>query len=185
MALADDVRIVLDRLAAEGISHMLVGGVAQEALGVPRTTFDVDLQVALPAPPSPAASIWLDMLVEERSRDPVFDQEVIIAHVALSSTPFEFFLTAHWLTRQALERRWMARSELLGREVPVPTVEDFILMKAAHMVSPTRSTRKSMQDGVDITQVVAAAERPLDGDYLKRNAERLGVWSALQPLLTP
>jgi hypothetical protein len=46
VSLSATVRSILEDLEAEGIEHMVVGGVALEALGVPRTTFDVDIQVA-------------------------------------------------------------------------------------------------------------------------------------------
>lgn len=182
MPLADDVRTVLATLEEHGIEHMLVGGVAQEALGVPRTTFDVDLQVSLAAPPSPAASSWMGWIIEERTRDAVFGQDVLIIHVPLSSTPFELFLTSHWLTKQALARRVTRESALLGRKVAVPTPEDFMLMKAAHMASASRSERKRAQDALDIEQV-AAASLTLDRAYLREHATRLGLWEQLERLL--
>lgn len=183
MDLAGDVRRVLDTLDAHAIPHMLVGGFAQEALGVPRATFHVDVQVSLPSPPSPADSVWLGWLVEERTKDPVFGQDVLIVHVPLSSVPFELFVTDHWLTRQALERRRLLPSALLQRDVPVPRVEEFVLMKAAHMASPSRSPRKAAQDALDIEAVLAAHEGALDRQGMERDARRLGVWERVAPLL--
>lgn len=73
------------------------------------------------------------------------------------------------------------RSELLGRDVPVPTPEDFVLLKAAHMVHPSRRRTKAAQDALDIEAVARA--NALDETYVQPRAERLGLWDALAPLL--
>lgn len=72
-------------------------------------------------------------------------------------------------------------SKLLGRDVEVPTPEDFILLKSAYMVSPTRSRAKAAQDAVDVEGV--ARFHALDSAYVEQNARRLGTWDRLAPLL--
>jgi hypothetical protein len=183
VGLADDLRDFLGTLDREHIAHMLVGGVAMEALGGPRSTLDVDLQIDLPNPGSSYASTFLGAIVEERSKDEVFGQEVIIVHLPTSPVPFELFLTSHWFTRQALARRRAVRSGLVARDVPVPTLEDFILLKAAYMRGPTRPPRKAAQDAVDIETVLQHHGGKLDRGYVEANARKLGVWDALRPML--
>jgi hypothetical protein len=183
MGVVDDIRRVAATLDAERIPFMLVGGFALDALGVPRATVDVDLQVAMDPPPR-AASTVLGLIIEERSRDSVFDQDVIIGHVPTSGVPIELFITSHWFTRQALERRQTVKSGMLGQEIPIPRVEDFILLKSAYMTSPARSTRKAAQDGVDVETLMQRTAGTLDAAYVEAAARQLGTWDALRPLLT-
>lgn len=181
MPLAEDVRLILDELAALGLPHMVVGALAVDAWGVPRTTLDIDLQVALPAPPDKLKSVYLGLIVEEWSRDRTFDQDVLIGTVG-SPVPIEMFVTSHWFTRQALDRRVSIRSALVGRDVPVPRLEDLILLKAAYHAAPWRSRTKAAQDAVDIENLAAFAAG-LDIDHVAENAKKLGVWRALEPIL--
>lgn len=183
MRLAEALQTFLGTLDRERIPHMLVGGMAMEALGVPRSTLDVDVQVELPGGGPPHASTFLGSIVEERTKDEVFGQDVIIVHLATSAVPFELFLTSHWFTRQALARRRTVRSALVGRDVPVPTAEDFVLLKAAYMLGPHRSPRKAAQDALDIERVVGLHRAGLDRAYLEVNARKLACWTSLEPML--
>lgn len=179
--MTENLRAVLHALEREGVPHMLVGGLALEALGMPRATLDVDVQVSAPDVPSRAKSILYGCIVEEWSKDRVFGQETVIGHVGGSGIPVEFFFTSHWFTRQALERRQRVHSPSLAREVPIPTPEDFVLLKACYLGDEGRSRAKLAQDALDVEGVAAAF--PLDQKYVRENAERLGVWERLAPLL--
>lgn len=182
MGLAADAGRVLAALETAGIEHMLVGGVALEALGVPRATIDIDIQVLFPGPPPRDQSVLFECLVEEWGKDEVFGQETIIGHLGTSPVPIEFFLTAHWFTMQALKRRQLVQSELLGRLVPVPRPEDAILLKAAFAGAPRRTPGKRAQDLVDI-EAIAQAAGTLDRTYLSQNAAKLGVSERVAALL--
>lgn len=175
-----DLLELLRILEEQDLPHMVVGAHAMAAFGFARTTADVDLQIGVPA--ERPGSTFLGWIVEERARDVVFDQEAIIVHRPTSGVPFELFVTTHWFTKQALERRMRGRVEALGLTVPIPSIEDFILMKACHMVHPSRRRSKSAQDAVDI-ESVAAVVAPFDLPYLKENGTKLGCWEALEPLL--
>ena len=181
MTLAEDVRLVLDHLATEGVPHMIVGALAVDAWGVPRTTFDIDVQVALPGGPDKIKSVYLGVIVEEWSKDRTFDQDVLIGSVG-TPVPVEIFITSHWFTLQALARRTSIPSALLARDIPVPTREDLILLKAAFYIAPWRSRRKAAQDGVDIESLIVHAPS-LDVAYLRENGEKLGVWATLAEIL--
>lgn len=181
MALRADLEAILVELARENVPHMIVGALAVDAWGVPRTTMDIDIQVALPSAPDKLKSVYLGLIVEEWSRDPIFGQDVLIGSVG-GPTPVEVFVTTHWFTKQALERRVEISSGLLGRKVPIPTREDLILLKTAFYLAPSRSRRKAAQDGVDIESLIAHAPE-LDMRYLRANAERLGVWPTLSEII--
>lgn len=183
MGLVQDLRRVLDALDAEGVPHMLVGGLALESLGMPRTTLDIDIQLLAPPGLRRERSVVFGCVVEEWARDEVFGQDTLIAHLGTSAIPVEFFLTGHWFTRQALDRRQVIRSASLAREVAIPRPEDFVLLKTCYLASAGRRAAKRAQDALDVQSVAAAF--PLDRAYLRGNAEKLGVWDALAPLLAP
>jgi hypothetical protein len=181
MSLAEDLAFVLDGLDAAGLPSMVVGGLALDALGVPRATLDVDLQVAAPASLRRDAAVLYGCLVEEWTRDPVFDQDAVILQVPTGTTPFELFFATHWLPRQALQGRVEMASPLLGRRIWVPSSEDFVLLKSAYMTSTTRSRAKAAQDALDI-EAVAQAHK-LDLTRVEAQAIRLGTWARLRPHL--
>lgn len=182
MGIAEDLAWFLDHLEAEGVRALVVGGMALHTFGVPRATLDVDLQIDA-EPPGTGVSTYLGLIVEERTRDEVFDQEVLIGHRPTHAVPFELFFVDHWFTRQALERGDRVSSEALGLELPVPTVEDFVLLKLAYATSKTRSPRKANQDLLDLDGVVDGHRDRLDRAFLRENAERLGLTDALDDLL--
>lgn len=182
MPFDEDFNAVLRTLRDEGIVCMVVGGVALQAYGVVRATFDVDIQVALPEPPSKSRSIFLGLLVEEWTKDTVFGQDVLVGHLASRPTPIELFVATHWFTRQALAQRRSTPNPYGDEPLWIPRLEDLILLKAAFMIATDRSRRKSAQDGVDIETLIARADA-LDLPYLEQNARKLGVWEALAPML--
>ena len=175
VGIREDLNEILATLEKEQIPHMLVGGLALEALGIVRFTRDIDIQVSIPALPATMPTSFLGCLVDEVALDPVFRQETLVLHIATSGIPIELFRATHWFTVQALARRTMQKSAVLGRSVPIPTPEDFILLKLAYSASPERGDRKSVQDAIDIESVVEAHRGRLDLDYLRENAKKLGV----------
>jgi hypothetical protein len=183
VGLADDLAEALDLLDDLEAPHMVVGAIALEALGVPRSTLDIDLQVQLPDPPARHTSYFHGWFIAERSTDEVFGQDVLILEGKATGVPVEMFLTSHRMTEQALERRTRVRSGLLNREIPVPTPEDFILLKAAYHDDPGRAEAKATQDRLDIEGVVEAHGAELDRAYLEDNARDLGAWETLEPWL--
>lgn len=182
MGRREEFRQLADLLEDRGIPYMLVGALAMDVLGDPRSTVDVDVQVDM-EPPPPGTTSWEGWFVQERSRDEVFGQETVIVHRPTKTTPFELFLTDHWFTRQALERRQTVVSERFGQKIRVPTAEDFLLLKACYWQHRSRRRSKKAQDGVDIETVFEANRETIDRAYLEGNADELGVWDALGELL--
>lgn len=182
MGLVEDLEAFLDLVIEIEVPHTLVGGVALEALGVPRSTLDIDVQVRLPEEPSDVSSYFHGWFIAERAKDEVFDQDVLILEGKETGVPVEMFLTDHWFTDQALERRTKVESGLLGRPIPVPAVEDFLLNAAFHAAS-SRSEAKATQDRLDIEGVVEEHSGDLDRTYLEENARELGVWPTLADAL--
>lgn len=162
---------------------MLVGALALDVLGDPRSTHDVDLQVRLDDPPERWASTWEGWFIQERAHDEVFDQATLVLQKPTETTPFELSLTSHWFTTQALNRRQQVRLERLDRDVPVPTPEDFVRLKACYWSHESRRKAKAAQDAVDIESVFLANRQEIDGEYLEDNARQLGTWPSLSDLL--
>lgn len=183
MGLVEDLEAFLDLAIEIEVPHMLVGGVALEALGVPRSTLYIDVQVRLPEEPSDVSSYFHGWFIAERAKDEVFDQDVIILEGKETGVPVEMFLTDHWFTERALERRTKVESGLLGRRIPVPAAEDFLLLKAAFHAASSRSEAKATQDRLDIEGVVEEHRGDLDRPYIEENARELGVWSTLADAL--
>lgn len=183
MGLADDLALFLDLLKRIDAPHMVVGALALDALASPRSTFDADVQVRLEDPPSSTSSRFHGWFIEERSHDEVFDQETLILRHQGSPYPIELFLTTHWLPTQALQRRTTVHSDRLDREIPLPTPEDFILLKAAYWQHPSRSKAKAAQDAVDIEAVAEHHHTGLDRAYLETHADDMDLWDALSELL--
>lgn len=161
---------------------MVVGALALDALASPRSTFDADIQVRLEDPPSDTTSYLHGWFIEERAKDEVFDQDTLILRKDGSPYPVGLFLTSHWLPVQALERGTAVHSERLDRDVPIPTPEDSILLKAAYWQHPSRSKAKAAQDAVDIEAVLDHHQGSLDLGYLREHAETLELWDELQAL---
>jgi hypothetical protein len=185
VGLVDDLEAVLDLFEGIDEPHMVVGGLALEALGVPRSTLDIDLQVRLSDPPADWETGFHGWFIAERSKDEIFGQPVLILEGKRTGVPIEMFLTDHWFTEQALDRRTDTDSGLLGRAIPVPSPEDFLLLKAAYSQAPDRGEAKANQDRLDVENVLAEHRDELDRPYLRENAEALGVWDTLKQSLEP
>lgn len=183
MGLPEDLSAALDLFEELEAPHMVVGGLALEALGVPRSTLDIDLQVHLDDPPDPFSQYFHGWFVDEHARDTIFDQDTLILEGKATGTPVEVFLTGHWFTEQALDRRQTVHSGLLDRSIPVPTPEDFILLKAAYSQGEGRSEAKVTQDRLDIESVLDDRGGDLPLAYLEENARKLEVWDVVEPLI--
>lgn len=177
----DDLDRVLDRLDEEEIPYVVVGAVALDALGTPRRTGDIDLLLAAD-PPETTASTYLGLLVQERSRDEVFDQVVVAGHLPTRPTPFEMFFADHPFTREAVDRGTLVDAEAFPRPLRIPTVEDFLVMKAAYSAHASRSRRKAAQDAVDLETVVETQGKAIDWGQVEEGARDLGCWDELADL---
>lgn len=183
MGFAEDLDPLFDALEEAGHEFMVVGGLAMDALGVPRSTVDIDIQIRLDPAELGTSSYFLGWFIDERAHDEVFDQVTLIVHAPSSPRPVELFLTDHWFTSQALDRRQHLQATSVGRAFPLPTPEDFVLLKAAYWRHLSRSPRKAAQDGVDIESVLAANLDELDHAYLEENARKLEIWDPIRGIL--
>ena len=126
------IRSLVDWLTSQNVEGLVIGGVAASLLGRPRTTRDVD------------AMIWLsdadlegffqagrDHGLEPRIKDSLTfarQSRVLLMHHADSGIDVDVALGALPFEREAIDR---VRTVALGDvSVPLPSVEDLIVMKA-------------------------------------------------------
>jgi predicted nucleotidyltransferase len=160
---ADDLQQVLDRLARilnqRGTNYALIGGLGAAVRGTVRTTWDIDLLVAVP-------QIELPPLLEAIQED-AFDLDV---YQAIRSWNEDHLLEFHggqvrvdWikallpLFQRILERaKW---EEIGGRPIRVADAEGLLVLKLIAM---------RPQDQQDIQGILTANRGSLDLDWVRR-----------------
>jgi hypothetical protein len=163
---ADDAVVaVLDALAAAAIPYMLVGSLASNVHGIPRSTRDADIVVELP----PGS---LDRLTGALPSDLTLQPQAAFEGVTgttrhlitLAGSPFvcELFVRSddpH--DRARFERRHAVR--ILGRAVFVASVEDMVITKLRWAHEAGR-----LKDRDDVRNMLAVRGGDLDWIYLRR-----------------
>jgi hypothetical protein len=169
VTLIDELADALGRL---GLRYALGGALATSYWGVPRTTQDIDLLVALPALKYQELADALDALGckqrDERGqwvtpsvacmRRQVAERNLI--ECRCDSTLIELFVPVVPLQDEILRR---AVPKMLGaRQMPITSAEDMILLKLAF---------HRIKDLQDVRGILRVQQGSLDLDYLRR-------WSA-------
>lgn len=178
----------IDRLAGildrAGIEYMFCGSIASTFHGVPRTTRDVDLVVALSGPKIP-------VLLGELPEEDYYVSESSIRDAVLRQSQFNVIdMATGWkadlivkkrrpFSTEEFKRRVQAR--VLGdAEVFIASPEDTVLTKL-EWAAATNSERQ-LRDVAGVIQVKGA---DLDLEYLRHWAAELGVLGQLEQLLKP
>jgi hypothetical protein len=163
---ADDAVVaVLEALETASIPYMLVGSLASNVHGIPRSTRDADVVVEL-APGS------LDRFARALPPDLILQPQTAfegitgtVRHlVTLSGSPFvcEIFGRsddAH--DRARFERRQQLR--VLGHSVFVASAEDMVITKLRWALDAKR-----LKDRDDVRNILAVRGEELDWDYIRR-----------------
>ena len=122
----------LEWLAAEDVPHVVIGGVAASILGEPRATLDLDLlvlaeQARWAGLVDAAATYQLHPRISDALAFAMRSRVLLLSHEP-SSVPVDVTFGALPFERDAIAQRGVV--ELRGLRVPVPRVEDLIIMKA-------------------------------------------------------
>lgn len=130
--LKDTLRDLLRWFAAAQTPFLIIGGVAASLLGRARLTRDVDALVLLPE------ESWTDFLesgktfgFKARIADPVpfaFRSRVFLLQHTVSQIQVDISLGSLAFERDAIDRA--VHRQIFGLDVPLPAVEDLIVMKA-------------------------------------------------------
>jgi len=159
------IAAVIDALDALRVPYLLVGALASNLYGVPRSTRDADFLVVLS---EGDMALIQNQLGSRFHLDPQVHFETVTAktryviHVADLPFRIEFF----HLTDDPFDQERFARRRqwpLLGRRVFVPTPEDVILVKLRWSAALDRP-----KDAEDIKGVLAVQGDHLDWDYIHR-----------------
>jgi hypothetical protein len=177
----DDIRAALDPVAdafeALGVAYRVGGSVATSALGIGRSTLDVDvvadLRIEHVAP-----------LVERLAADYYIDEDAIddairrrssfnVIHLASMMKVDVFVLKPREFDRQAFARVEQRQiSEGPRRLFPTTTAEDMILHKLEWYRLGNEIARRQWDDVLGVLRVQLAV---LDRAYLERWARELGL----------
>ncbi len=176
MTADDAVMAVLDAFEAVGVPYMIVGSLASNFHGIPRSTRDADFVVEM----SPGILDRLAaVLPRELTLEPQGSFEAVTGTtrylIALTGSPFvcELFVRsddAH--DRERFTRRQRAR--VAGRTAFVATAEDMIVTKLRWAREAGRS-----KDREDVRNILAVREDELDWDYLTRWSSEHGTAALL------
>ena len=181
----DDLRAALapvaDAFEGLGVDYRIRGSVASSALGVGRSTFDIDLVADLPRQHVDAFVARLgeayyadgDMIRDAVLRRSSFN----VIHLATMMKLDIFILKHRSFDLAACER--VTRSPLgdEDRIFPLTTAEDIILHKLEWFRLGDGVSERQWHDILGVFRVQAGA---LDRDYLERWAGELGVADLLQ-----
>jgi hypothetical protein len=172
---------MIDALEAGPVAYMVVGSLASNFHGVPRSTRDADFVVSLDGA---GLSSLLDRLGPGFIGDPQHGFETVTGTtrqvIRMVDTPFEFELFAlsddpH--DRERFSRR--LRVALLGRSAAVATAEDMIVTKLRWAVSGRRP-----KDVDDIRNMIGVQGGRLDWSYIARWATTHGTAHLLGDIRT-
>jgi len=167
-------------LQGEKVEFVLLGGLAVNVWGVPRTTHDVDFEVQLPRP---ELARLLEAFRREGFTVPEAHARGFVDDVAGNplvkllwwagdkAVDVDLFLVEGPFLRQVFERR--VPTEVLGKPCSVASAADVILLKLL-------SWRD--RDRVDIENILLVQGVP-DAAYLSDWARRLGVADRLEAAL--
>jgi hypothetical protein len=170
---------VLAALDAAGIPHMLVGSVASNFHGIPRSTRDADVVVQLP----PDGLLRLASgLAPPLRLEPQAAFEAVTGTtrhlVTLGGSPFVcelFELSDDPHDRARFARRVAAR--VFGHDVFVASAEDMIVTKLRWLVGANRP-----KDREDIRNILAVQAGRLDWSYLREWCAAHATESLLQEI---
>ena len=173
----DVLGIVSERLSAQGLAYMLTGSFALAYYATPRMTRDLDLVVAI-------AERDVDGLVRAFDTDFYIDGDAARAAIR-SGTLFKLMhlssgIKVDLIVRKSSEYREVefARRrpvEFAGIRTSIVSVEDLVLSKLVW----ARDSGSEVQRR-DIVQLLAG---PVDLDYIRAWAHRIGVAGLLETLL--
>lgn len=179
MTADEAVVAVVDTLEAVGIRSMIVGSLASNFYGIPRSTRDADFVVELP----PAALSRLEQALPEnlRLRSQVAFEAVtgtVRYVIEMADGPFLcelFVLSDDPHDRLRFSRRLKVR--MFGREVFVASAEDTIVTKLRWAHDAHRA-----KDREDVRNIIALREASLDWQHIEAWAATHGTLGLLEEI---
>lgn len=171
------VAAILER---EHVAYAFIGGIALNAWGIPRATFDLDLAASVDAAGARALldafseqGFVVDPVFATGFRDRIAGMEKLHVHVPAGPTlmAIDIFVATTPFLSSLLERKQSI--ELGAGRISICTAADLILLKLV---------ADRPKDRVDVQNVLAVQGVP-ERDYLDRWARELHVGTRLQAML--
>lgn len=177
MTADEAVVAVLEALEALGIPYMIVGSLASNFHGIPRSTRDADFVVAL-------EQGTLERLARALPDDLTLEAQGAFEGVTgttrylivLAGSPFVcelFVLSSDPHDQEKFQRR--LRVSVLGKAASIASAEDMVVTKLRWAQEAQRS-----KDLEDIRNILAVRGSDLDWGYLQRWSTEHGTWNLLQ-----
>lgn len=174
----DAVGIVVSAIESLSIEYMLVGSLSSNAYGIPRSTKDADIEVALGEDDFEriVAKIGDDFEVDRQQQFELLTNSTknVVIH---SPTKFEielFRLSNDDHHQERFSRRIRRKIGELGTEAWIPTAEDVVIQKL-------RWARRKDLD--DVEGVIAVSGSQIDWDYCFRWADKHGTRDLLDQIV--
>jgi predicted nucleotidyltransferase len=181
MALVDAYKKIVKFLNSGGYNYIIIGGIAASAIGEPRITADVDVDIVLGQEEVPH---FLNKALKAGFKVPVKKciesaLQMGVFQISLGDYHIDFIIASTELETQACQRR--EEIQLQGVKAFFPSPEDLILLK----IIPGRD-----KDLLDAKNIVLRHKEKLDIQYLKTwamklcdEAEDMRIWTVLSKLL--
>lgn len=168
---------VVGALERTGIPYMVVGSLASNLYGIPRSTQDVDIVIQWAPGTLPALTSTLGprfQLDPQMSFETVTGTTRNIVRVTGTAFTVELFrLSDDPHDQERFARR--TRIEYAGHAMCVPSPEDVVITKLRWAVQGARK-----KDREDATNVIAVQQHRLDWDYVTRWCREHGTLETLE-----
>lgn len=177
MTADEAVVAVLDALEAVGIPYMIVGSLASNFHGIPRSTRDADIVIeAIPGSLQQLGDALPDGLIldGQGSFEPVTGTTRYVIDLAASPFVCELFLRSDDPHDQERFRRRL-RVHVLDRTAFVATAEDMIVTKLRWADEAHRA-----KDREDVRNILAVRGPDLDWTYVRRWSTEHGTLDLLE-----
>lgn len=175
-------RSVVETLKRCETPHMVVGGLSSNAYGIPRSTKDADIVLAIDGKAlfAMAAELGPDFQLDDQASFEMVTG-TLRYHLRVPAIAFEvelFLLSNDPHDQARFERRQMVRSTQIGAEIMVPTAEDVIIMKLRWAKIAKRD-----KDRDDVRNIIAVqGDEVLDWDYIHHWCEAHGTRELLDEI---
>jgi hypothetical protein len=165
-------RHVVETFTRCGLDHMVVGGISSNAYGIPRSTKDADIVLAVE--PSKLFEI-VPELGDGFQLDDQGSFEMVTGttrfHLRVPAIEFEielFILSSDSHDQIRFQRKRLVPSAQIGTEIMIPSPEDVIIMKLRWAKIAKRS-----KDREDVRDVIAVqGDEALDWNYIYQWCEQ-------------
>jgi hypothetical protein len=169
-------------LGTTGVPYAFMGGLALNAWGIPRTTFDFDVAVALDSQQLPGFLRGLE------AHDLAADEPFLRGHVdrlsGMEKCSARLLFGSHWFVVDIFLATTPFLRSVMTRRVQVPVWGESVFVVSAADLILFKLVAGRRKDWVDIENVVAIQGIP-DPGYLATWAALLGVQERLARVVRP